>query len=153
MLRDRRLRAAAVAALIGYSIFVALIGLWPSRVDKPFDRTLFRVLGGLKALGVRPVDAYNVLEFTANVALFVVPTALLVLIAGRRRWWIAPLAGLLCSIAIELAQHFLLPARLGTVEDVIANTLGALIGGGIGVLVLGRRTNRRRAVAHDRRSS
>jgi glycopeptide antibiotics resistance protein len=167
---DGRIRAGAIVALIGYSIFVAAIGLWPSRVDKPFDRPLFRMLALLKGVGVRPVDAYNVVEFTANVAFFVVPAVLVVLIVGSRRWWIAPITGLLCSIAIELAQHFLLPARLGTVDDVVANTLGALIGAGIGVLAFRRRSNhnasdhsaseerrqraprrRRRAVARDPR--
>lgn len=164
---DRRIRAGAIVALIGYSVFVAVIGLWPSPVDRPFDPAIFRVLVALKGIGVRPNDAYNVIEFTANVAFFVVPAVLLVLIVGRRRWWIAPIVGLLCSIAIELAQHFLLPGRFATVNDVIANTLGALIGCGIGVLAVGRRRSREavavrhqrairgrhRAVARDQRSS
>lgn len=164
---DRRIRTRAIVALIGYSVFVAVIGLWPSPVDRPFDPALFRVLNAMKGVGVRPGDAYNVIEFTANVAFFVIPALLVVLIVGRRRWWIAPVVGLLCSIAIELAQHFLLPARFATVDDVIANTLGALIGCGIGVLVLGRRRTpeaararpgpsvrgRHRAVARDPRSS
>ncbi|WP_426625768.1 VanZ family protein [Leifsonia sp. McL0607] len=150
---DRRIRAGAIVALIGYSVFVAVIGLWPSPVDRPFDSELFRVLAALKGIGVRPIDAYNVIEFTANVAFFVVPAVLVVLIVGRRRWWIAPVLGLLCSIAIELAQHFLLPHRFATVNDVIANSLGALIGSGIGVLVLGWRGNRDAAAARRQRET
>ena len=150
---DRRIGAGAIVALIGYSVFVAVIGLWPSPVDRPFDAALFRVLAALKGFGVRPVDAYTVIEFTANVAFFVVPATLVVFIVGRRRSWIAPIAGLLGSIAIELAQHVLLPARFATVDDVIANTLGALIGTGIGVLALSGRRNADAAAARRRRAA
>lgn len=164
---DRRIRAGAIVAFVGYSGFVAVIGLWPSPVDRPFDPALFRILAALKGFGVRPGDAYNVIEFTANVAFFVLPALLVVLIVGRPRWWIAPSVGLVCSIAIELAQHFLLPARFATIQDVIANTLGALIGTGIGLLALSARRRgdagtarrpraargRHRAVARDTRSS
>lgn len=161
---ERRLRVAAIAVLAGYSVFVAVIGLWPSPVDRPLDPALFRVLVALKGIGIRPGDAYNAIEFTANVAFFVIPAMLLVFLVGRRRWWIAPVVGLLCSIAIELTQFLLLPGRFATVGDVIANTLGSLVGCGIGVLVLSRRRTsgarmrrsargRHRAVARDPRSS
>ncbi|WP_433861942.1 VanZ family protein [Streptomyces sp. L7] len=136
---DRRTRRRATIGLLAYTAFVAAVGLWPTPVDRPFDPLLFRVLGVAAVVGIRPVDAYDVVEFTANVAFFVPPALLVVLIVGLRRWWVAPLAGLLCSVAIEFAQHFLLPARFGTVNDVIANTLGALLGTGIGVLVMVRR--------------
>ncbi|MFE4468184.1 VanZ family protein [Leifsonia sp. NPDC056824] len=135
----RRTRRRAAAGLLAYTAFVAAVGLWPTPVDRPFDPLLFRILGAGAVIGLRPLDAYDAIEFTANVAFLVPPALLLVLIAGLRRWWVGPLAGLLCSIAIELTQHFLLPARFGTVNDVIANTLGALIGTGIGVLMVARR--------------
>ncbi|WP_369961869.1 VanZ family protein [Leifsonia sp. EB34] len=135
----RRTRRRAVVGLLAYTAFIAAVGLWPTPVDRPLDPLLFRLLGALGAVGVRPLDAYDVIEFTANVAFFVPPALLIVLIVGLRRWWLAPLAGLLCSIAIELTQHFVLPARFGTVTDVVANTLGALIGTGIGVLLVARR--------------
>jgi hypothetical protein len=132
------IRSRAALGLVAYGAVMAVVGLWPTPVDRPLDRLLFRALDALDRFGVRPIDAYGVLEFTANVAFFVTPGLLLVLVVGLRRWWLAPLAGLLCSVAIELAQHALLPARLGTVNDVIANTLGALIGTGLGTLVLAR---------------
>lgn len=145
----RRTRRRATAGLLAYTAFVAAVGLWPTPVDRPFDPLLFRLLGAGEVVGIRPLDAYDVIEFTANVAFFVPPALLIVLIVGLRRWWVAPLAGLLCSVAIELTQHFLLPSRFGTVNDVIANTIGALIGTGIGVLVVARR----RADARDPRTS
>jgi VanZ like family len=142
---DRRIRTAATIALGGYAVFVAVIGFWPTPVDRPFDPALFRILDTMRGVGVAPNDAYDVIEFTANVAFFVVPAILVVLIVGRRLWWIAPVSGLLCSITIELAQHFLLPHRFGTLNDVIANTLGSLIGCAIGLLVLARRPQPRRS--------
>ena len=150
---DPRLRLRALLGLIAYGAFVAAVGLWPTPVDRPFDPLLSRVLRAVGRTGVRPLDAYNVLEFTANVAFFVLPAVLLVLIVGRGRWWLAPLTGLLCSVGIELAQHFFLPGRLGTVNDVIANTVGALIGAGIGVQALRRRRGRHRADSRVPRSS
>jgi hypothetical protein len=132
------IRSRAALGLVAYGAVLAVVGLWPTPVDRPLDRLLFRALDALGRFGVRPIDAYGVLEFTANVAFFVTPALLLVLVVGLRRWWLGPLAGLLCSVAIELAQHALLPARFGTVNDVIANTLGALIGTGLGTLVLAR---------------
>lgn len=148
---EPRSRLRALLGLIAYGAFVAAVGLWPTPVDRPFDPLLSRLLRAVGRTGVRPLDAYDVLEFTANVAFFVLPAVLLVLVVGR--WWLAPLAGLLCSIAIELAQHFFLPGRLGTVNDVIANTLGALIGTGIGVQALRRRRGRHRADSRVPRSS
>ena len=144
-----RLRRRASAGLLAYGALLAAVGLWPTPVDRPLDPLLFRVLGAIARFGVRPLDAYGVIEFTANVALFVPPALLLVLVMGVRRWWLAPLAGMLCSILIELAQHLLLPARFATLSDVIANTLGALIGTGLGALLIARR----RADARDRPSS
>jgi len=145
----RPTRRRATAGLLAYTAIVAAVGLWPTPVDRPFDPLLFRILRAVAVVGIEPVDAYDLVEFTANVAFFVPPALLIVLIAGLRRWWMAPLAGLLCSVAIELTQHFVLPSRFGTVNDVIANTLGALIGTGIGVLVVARR----RADARDPRTS
>lgn len=134
-----RIRLGSIIGLAAYSVFVAFVAFWPTPVDRPFDGTLFGMLGALRGAGISPDDAYAVLEFTANIAFFIVPGLLLVLIVGRRWWWLSPVVGLLCSIAIELAQHFLLPSRYGTVQDVIANTLGALIGAAVGALVLRRR--------------
>lgn len=131
----RRARLGAAVTLGVYALFVGFVAFWPVPVDRPIDRPLSSFFQTVKQLGIRPADAYNAIETASNVAFFVPVGLLLVLIVGRRRWWLAPIGGLLVSTAIELTQFAFLPARYATVNDVIANTTGALIGAGIGMLI------------------
>lgn len=78
-----------------------------------------------------PVTAwvtFPVLEFAANIALFVPAGVLGVLWFGARRWWIAVVVGFVLSAAIEATQAMLLPDRVPDVRDLVANTAGALLG-------------------------
>ena len=71
-------------------------------------------------------------EFVYNVALFVPPFFVLLLLWPRVRvlWW--ALGGLGVSTLIEITQAFFLHGRDAQVRDVVANTLGALIGASLG---------------------
>ncbi|MBD7956903.1 VanZ family protein [Microbacterium sp. Sa4CUA7] len=89
---------------------------------------------------------YPVLEFAANVALFVPLGVLWVLWAGTRRWWFAAAAGLILSVAIELTQALALPDRYPDVRDLIANTLGSALGA-VAVAAVAVATRRRRLTA------
>lgn len=63
-----------------------------------------------------------------NILLFVPLTILLfTLTKAFRKWWVALITGILCSIIIETIQ---LMAHLGRfeVDDILTNTLGALLG-------------------------
>jgi glycopeptide antibiotics resistance protein len=83
-----------------------------------------------------PVVTYSVLEFTANIALFVPAGVLGVLWLGRRRWWLAVPVGLALTCAIEAVQALALPDRYPDVRDLVSNTLGALIGAAATVVAL-----------------
>lgn len=73
-------------------------------------------------------------EFVINIALFI-PYGLLLPIAFRKlRWWAADLIALGTTLCIELFQPFF--GRVCDLDDIIANTLGAVIGCGIAKLVL-----------------
>lgn len=65
-------------------------------------------------------------EFAANVMLFVPWGALVVLIVGPRRWWLAVLAGVVLTTAIEIAQ--IPTARISDPRDLVANVVGTIIG-------------------------
>ena len=83
----------------------------------------------LELLASRPLTAwitFDLVEFTANVVMFA-PLGALVLLWGGR-WWAAALLGLAASGAIETIQLLFLDARVADVRDLVANTLGALIG-------------------------
>src|SRR4051812_9408783 len=49
---------------------------------------------------------FNLLEFVANIALFVPFGVFFVLLLGRRRWWLAILFGVATTVIIEFSQQF-----------------------------------------------
>lgn len=77
---------------------------------------------------------FDTVEFLANVALFVPIGVLVLLLLGRRWWWVGVVVGLVLTLCIEGAQQFL-PARFPDVRDLVANTAGAAIGALLALLV------------------
>jgi glycopeptide antibiotics resistance protein len=67
------------------------------------------------------------IEFAANVLLFVPMGLLFTLLLGLRRWWAALVIGMGATCFIELAQLFI-PSRVSDVRDLVANTVGTVIG-------------------------
>ena len=147
----QRHHRALNAMLVGYLVALAAVLGWPTPVDAGIDGTLLRVLGWLHGVGLPGWIAYDQVELAANIALFV-PVGLLTALELRRRpWWVAGLAGFGLSVLAERAQALLRPDRFATVQDVVANTTGALIGAAISVAL--RRLRPRlatRAVATSR---
>ena len=85
---------------------------------------------------------YDLVEFTANVAMFVPLGCLFVLLLGARRWWLALLFGVLLTCFIEFTQQFV-PTRVPDLRDIVANSLGAALGIGVVLAILGIRSARR----------
>lgn len=73
-------------------------------------------------------------ELVGNIVMFVPYGALLAVSFQKLRWWAVDLIGLGTTVTIELVQPFL--ERSCDLDDIIANTLGAVIGCGIAKLVL-----------------
>jgi len=71
---------------------------------------------------------FDRVEFASNVAMFVPLGILAVLWFGVRGWWTAPVVGAIVSAAIEGTQAVLLSTRVADLRDIVANTLGAVIG-------------------------
>ncbi|MDY0892255.1 VanZ family protein [Frigoribacterium sp. CFBP9030] len=149
-------RTIAIFALALYGLAVALVAFWPSPVDQGARPLINRGLALLHRRGVPESFDYNALEFMANIAFFVPMGLIVVLLVGGRRWWLGGLVGMSGSVAVELGQHFFLPSRFATVDDVIANTAGAVVGSIVGVIALWMRRSsrvaRRRARLQRRRS-
>ena len=74
-------------------------------------------------------------ENLMNIALGIPVGFLLSFIFTHRSWWKAALVGFLFSSVIELSQ-LLLKRGLCEFDDVFHNTLGCVIGYGIGVMML-----------------
>src|SRR3546814_3602942 len=80
-------------------------------------------------------------EFAANIALFAPLGALVTLVF--RRGWAGVVVALVLSAGVELAQT-LLPGRLASPRDVLANVLGAAVGAAAVLVLRAARRARRR---------
>ena len=135
-------RRAAGWAVAVYLVVLALIALWPTPVDRGARGSIVGGLDWLHAHGVPAWLDYPVVEFTANIALFLPVGLLGVLLLGRSRWWLTILAGAATSMVIEASQLIFLPARVATAADVVANTAGTVLGAVVGVVLLAAITAR-----------
>ena len=135
-----RSRSVLTLACAAYLVVVGLVTLLPqsgSRLGSPLYR-LAEFFGG------NPATAwltFNTLEFSANIVLFIPIGLLLTLMLGRRRWWVAILAGVAFTAAIEFTQRFL-PTRVSDVRDIVANTLGAIVGTLLAIALVSLATRR-----------
>ena len=122
-------RRAIVATLaLGYGAFLAFVVFWPSPIDQPVEGLLDRAISELHERGVPQFVDYAFIESFANILLFV-PVGFLLGMMVPLRWWpVALLLGPALSAGIEVAQRELLEARYATIEDVVANSIGATIG-------------------------
>ena len=126
--RSRARIALAVTFLALYTAFVLLVTMWPAPVDRDYDSAIERLLGVLHRNGVPRWFDYRELEFSANIGMFVPLGFLAGLALPRRVWWLAIFVVPAFSVAIELAQAVLLPARVAAFSDVLANSIGGLLG-------------------------
>ncbi len=119
-------RRTAGLLLAVYLTAVALIVFWPnSDVATNAIVGIFRLLRDAEAPSwITP----TVIEFATNVLLFIPLSLIGSSFKPRWRWGSWLLAGLACTLTIELAQMVFLSARYPAISDVIANTLGTMIG-------------------------
>ena len=151
-----RVRFVAVLTAV-YVLFVLLVTLWPTTVDRGLDTYIDRILQELYERGVPTFVNYRLIEFSANIVFFVPVGFLGGLLFTYRFWWLAIVSGGLLSVAIELSQRTFLPGRVASVADVVANTSGALVGCLVAVavraLILHRDTLVIRDVIEGRRAA
>jgi len=136
-----RRRAVLPIVTAVYLVAVAGITLDPVPGDpagNPLLRELLRAVSAVPGLGW--VD-YDVAEFSANVLLFVPMGVLFVLLLGAWRWWLAVAIGVVATLVIEFVQLFL-PERVSDPRDLLANTLGTVLG--VALVALARRRRSRR---------
>lgn len=150
--RDGRLTLAALVGLV--AVVVYGLALWtytllplPAPADVKCRATLttpFGFLDDIRAEGLRDVvdllRSAAVLQFVLNIALFV-PLGAIVRLVVRRGWVVATAVGFGLSLLIETTQLTGLwgvydcAYRYFDVDDLIANTSGALLGS-LGALAL-----------------
>jgi VanZ family protein len=126
-----------VVPATGYAVCLLLVVFWPVPVDRNAGADLLRALDWLHRHGVPEWFDYALVEWLANVAMFVPFGFLLAAVLRPAHWWLALLSAAAASACIEWAQGELLPERYASAADIAANTLGALVGIALcGVLLL-----------------
>ncbi len=118
-----------------YSLLLGWVLLWPS--GAPATATVAHVRRFVLALGSPDVlvSGWSV-EFALN-ALMVAPVPLLAtLLWPRWTWERWTVLGFVVSGVVELLQGLLLQQRSAEFVDIVANTLGVLLGAILGQLVL-----------------
>jgi VanZ family protein len=80
---------------------------------------------------------YTQLESFANVMLFVPLGLLIALLVSTRWWWAVVVVLVLLAGGIELGQALFLPGRVPTIDDVLANSTGAVVGVAIAAVIRG----------------
>lgn len=106
---------------------VALVTLGPQPFDERSDGLVWRLLHLFERFDATSWIHYSELQFGANVLMFVPVGLFFLLLLGRRLWWLAVVLGVLLTCAIELAQRYL-PDRVSDPDDIVANSVGALAG-------------------------
>ena len=110
-----------------YLGFVGWVTLGPQPFDDRGNGLIGRALRFFSRHDATDWITYQRLEFLANVGMFIPVGMFFLLLFGRRMWFVAVLAGVAMTCAIEFVQIFL-PNRVSDVSDIIANSAGTLIG-------------------------
>jgi glycopeptide antibiotics resistance protein len=133
--KNRTREWLATSILVLYLVAVLIATMWPTPLDQGFSSSIDRFLAVMHRNGVPEWFGYSKLEFTANIGMFVPLGFLVALLLPRKLWWFALFICPGLSVGIELTQATFLSARFATVVDVIANSLGALVGIAIAVIL------------------
>ena len=143
------LRRHPVLSLLVVVYLAALATL--TLTASPIGDRAFSLLGRLVAIlqGHPRTDwvGYSLVEFVANIVVFVPLGLLVALIVGRRHWLMVIMTGLLASCWIELAQGIWIGDRVADARDIASNTLGTALGVVIALLVTWPAAHRDRRIA------
>ena len=134
-----------------YLVFLVWLTLTPQDQHTSQAAFVVRVLDALHRRGYAESIGYDRFELLANIALFVPAGMFLLLLLGAGRWWVAALLCFATTAAIESAQHAI-PGRVPDERDLVANSLGAIIGIAVALVITlpaTLRRSRRRRVAPD----
>ena len=114
----RRVRRRLLVALVVYAALLALVLLAPSSGIQS------AMASWISDLGISQAQA----EFVGNVLIVAPLTAACALAWPRTAWWTWTAGAFVLASAVEIVQAVVLPDRTASYVDVIANTLGGLVG-------------------------
>jgi len=126
-----------------YLGFVGWVTLTPAASAPIPLKLAVRVLDALHRRGYLETLTMDRLEFLANIGMFIPVGVFLLLLFGTGLFWVAGISSFVLTSAIETIQREI-PGRVSDPRDVVANTLGALIGIAVAVVLTLPATLRRR---------
>lgn len=132
-------RRIAVALLAIGGLAVVVITFWPTPIDAGFADRLRGWLAAQQSAGGTDLLRYGVVEFAANIAMFVPLGFVLAVLLPPGRRWLSPIACFGLSLLVETGQALFRSGRLGDLSDLLGNTIGGLIGAGLLAVVLASR--------------
>jgi glycopeptide antibiotics resistance protein len=116
----------AAGLLLVYAAVVAFLVFYPSGVHATSSVAAMSRL--LAQAGAPSWLGGHVVEFLANIAMFLPLGALGAVLTRRWDWRLWLLVGLSASSLIELVQLLVLSERSAAFSDIVANTVGAVVG-------------------------
>jgi glycopeptide antibiotics resistance protein len=119
-------RILAIVSVL-YIVGLAVVAFWPVPVDRGFSDALEVLIVQLQTDGL-PFLSYSAIEIAANVVLFVPLGILLSVLFRVGARWLAFAVCVAISAFLEFGQAVLLPQRVASVSDLLANIAGAAIG-------------------------
>jgi glycopeptide antibiotics resistance protein len=125
----------AFLALLAYAAIVLGATLSPTPLDQGYESAIDKFLAVLHRNGVPQWFGYHKLEFSANIVMFIPLGFLITLLLPAKVWWLALIICPALSGAIELTQGALLSARFASWGDVLSNSIGAIVGILIAVII------------------
>ena len=143
-----RSRGAAFG-LVAYFVVLGLLVLWPTHPEAFLNPQLVAVTDTFAANPLTAWITYGVMNGVANVILFIPMTLLAALAFGRGWWFVIFAAGAAAAALAELAQWLFLPGRTPDVSDIIAGSIGSLLGTAIGIITVTRTRKREEAPSPD----
>jgi glycopeptide antibiotics resistance protein len=133
---------------LAYLGFVGWVTLTPGSEAPTQSELVLRVLARLQGYPHLGWLTYDRAEYLANVGLFVPVGLFLLLLFGTRLWWLAIAAALGMTSFIETVQR-VIPGRVSDERDIAANTLGAVVGVVVGLVLTFPATLRRWTAEED----
>lgn len=118
----------AITLLCVYAAIVLVMTMWPTPITQGREAAVDKVIKVVSRSDVFNWFGYSAFEFLANAAMFF-PLGFLVGLALARRFaWTGILLVPAFSAGIEATQMLLISDRYGTVQDVVANSIGGWLG-------------------------